>query len=154
MASLHIADELAVSIYEKVKATILNSVYPVGSVYMSFTSTNPSKLFGGTWKSIEGQFLIGVGKHTDDNNETWEFGLRQAYGEFNHVLTVAQIPSHRHNMSPPDPGSGGGAAWEATGRWINSTTAGLNSYTDYTGGGQGHNNMPPYLAVYMWERTA
>lgn len=48
MASLHLAQE------------IFKLIYPVGAVYISFDSTNPANIFGGTWKSIEGRFLIGV----------------------------------------------------------------------------------------------
>ena len=53
------------------KELILDVVYPVGAIYMSVNSTNPSTLFGGTWEQIEGKFLLGnatAGEHTDLNN--------------------------------------------------------------------------------------
>lgn len=88
--------------------------YPVGSIYMSTSSTNPSSFIGGTWEQIKGRFLLGVG-NCDANTDTY-FGSIQSYswnagpgskgGEDFHTLTTAQIPSHRHSVSITSGGGG------------------------------------------------
>lgn len=126
-------------------------IYPVGSIYISLNSTNPSQLFGGTWQSIEGQFLIGVGSHTDINNETWEFEINQSGGEYSHKLTIDEMASHNHI----DNGLSGAEAVNAGGSGWTKFVGNVSPYsTENTGGDQAHNNMPPYLAVYMWKRIA
>ena len=68
-----------------------STIYPVGAVYMSVNDTNPSVLFGGTWAKIEGRFLIGASS---------DYPVQQAGGEATHTLTVDEMPSHTHEMSP------------------------------------------------------
>lgn len=124
-----------------------DDIYPVGSIYMSVNSTSPASLFGGTWEQIEDKFLLAAGT-------TYSAG--DTGGEATHTLTVNEIPSHYHKASNYKAISG----WEgdspgyflSDGRQGSSTTTGPN--TGSTGGGQPHNNMPPYLAVYIWKRTA
>lgn len=135
----------------------LNMVYPVGSIYMSINNANPSILFGGTWEQISGRFLIGVGSCTDDNNETWEFVNGQAYGEYNHRLTVEEMPVHSHWTKENAPGLYAGWGTKSDNGWITSAVNQDNGgtwETNTTGGDQTHNNMPPYLAVYMWKRIS
>lgn len=123
-------------------------IYPVGSIYLTFDSRNPSELFGGEWESIEGRFLIGVGSNTDDNNETWEFSLNQSHGEYKHQLTIQEMPSHTHAF-------GGYIDWYTKGSATNILGPGNSaSNTSSRGGDYAHNNMPPYLAVYMWKRVS
>lgn len=98
-----------------------DKIYPVGSIYMSVNSINPSELFGGTWEQLKDRFLLGAG-------DTYSAG--STAGEAAHTLTVDEIPTHTHTY-----------------RYTNPPTSN-------TGGGQAHNNMPPYLVVYMWQRTA
>ena len=125
------------------KANILQSVYPVGSIYMSTASTSPAELFGGTWERIKDRFLLAVG-------DTYTAG--STGGEAQHTLTVNEIPSHSHTIPAqnkwlsPD-GSGEDMNYSVVSN-INTQASGL------TGGGQAHNNMPPYLAVYIWKRVA
>lgn len=143
MATLHLANE------------IFNLIYPVGSIYISTTSANPSTYFGGIWEAIAGRFLIGVGKNTDDNKETWSFAAGQAKGAYNHTLNVSQIPNHSHGQYvTANAGTGGPANrtdFDGDGAGYSCYPQGCN--TMGTGGGQPHNNMPPYLVVYMWKRT-
>lgn len=63
------------------------NLYPVGSIYMSVNSTNPSNYFGGTWEQIKDRFLLACGS-TYSNGSTG--------GETTHTLTVNEIPSHNH----------------------------------------------------------
>lgn len=125
------------------KANILQSVYPVGSIYISTASTSPAELFAGTWERIKDRFLLAVG-------DTYTAG--STGGEAQHTLTVNEIPSHSHAMPSlnkwlsPD-GSGEDMNYSVVSN-INTQASGS------TGGGQAHNNMPPYLAVYTWKRVA
>lgn len=134
--------------------------YPVGSIYMSLNPTDPSQLFGGTWQPLdEGRVLIGA-------NSTYP--VNSTGGEATHTLTIDEMPQHTHGLINLDNESG----WVlgALDRQTNGTqyTGGLSggnlwndmywslseNYITFTGNNQPHNNMQPYLAVYMWYRTA
>lgn len=124
---------------------LLDIVWPVGSVYLSAAETSPADLFGGTWEQIKDVFLLAAG----DSHAAGSTG-----GEETHVLTAEEMANHTHG-------------YDYTGQ---SVTEGVNAirlyqaastqYNAYSGkatsncGGQAHNNMPPYLAVYVWKRTA
>lgn len=139
---------------------IFELIYPVGSFYISAKSTNPGILFGGTWEQIQGRFLLG---------RSSSYPVGSIGGEATHTLTEAEMPSHKGHLSS---GIAGGAPlgkgnYEG---FLNLTTMtaysdigrGWNVYagnemhpaSEAVGGGQAHNNMPPYLSVYIWKRTA
>lgn len=132
----------------KADVTSLNAywqiIYPVGAIYMSASSTSPATLFGGSWTQIKDRFLLAVG-------DTYKSaGLTG--GATTHTLTVEEMPSHRHGASE-------GQFHAYTGsNGADTVSGGTNfksiQYTAYVGGGGAHNNMPPYLAVYMWKRIA
>ena len=136
---------------------ILNMVYPVGSIYMSVNSTSPATLFGGTWVAIaEGRTLVGVGTGTDINGDSMTWTSEAEGGEYFHTLTVNEMPSHNHSTvyisSFPE-----GVANARTGYGYNEVALNKSSYGNTvanTGGGQAHNNLQPFFAVYMWKRTA
>ena len=67
----------------------INNIYPIGSVYISVTSSNPSELFGGTWERIQDTFLLAAGN-------TYTAG--STGGAANITLTTNQIPSHNHSI--------------------------------------------------------
>ena len=119
--------------------TAVSALYPVGSIYLSVTSTNPGTLFGGTWARIKDTFLLAAG-------DTYAAG--STGGEAEHTLTVDEIPSHKHTIGYGTNTIGG------TVERPNFSTTKTSAETTATGGGQAHNNMPPYLAVYVWQRTA
>lgn len=148
----------------KISQEILNIIYPVGSVYMSTNSTNPATLFGGAWKQIKDRFLLACG-------DSYNNGVTG--GEATHQLSINEMPSHTHTQNPhghyaiyvgdrnsPYKQFGGnyvptGGFSDLDGRgWTNSGTMETTASNKNTGGGQPHNNMPPYLTVYMWYRTA
>ena len=132
--------------------SFLDAIYPVGSIYMSVKSTNPGTLFGGTWVAIaQGRCLIGVGTNKDANNESKTFTVRQTGGEYNHKLTVNEMPEHRHDTRTAN--GWGSLDWGYNFTYTN-TAAWNGDGTINIGGNQSHNNMPPYFGVYMWERTA
>lgn len=131
------------------KAELLDAVYPIGSLYMSVNAADPNTLFGGTWERLKDRFLLAAG-------DTYAAGATG--GEAAHTLTVEEMPSHNHSLSDPiDKNSiklgsmTGDANWALTKR---AASYDYNLTTNNTGGGAAHNNMPPYLTVYMWKRTA
>ena len=121
-----------------------SKIYPVGSIYISTVSTSPSALFGGTWEQIKDTFLLAAGT-------TYTAGTTG--GEAEHTLTVDEMPNHQHllatdiNQSEHTENSDifSYAGWKTQYNY---------SATAFSGGNQPHNNMPPYLAVYVWKRTA
>lgn len=122
-------------------------MYPIGSIYMSCSDTNPSAIFGfGTWELIKDTFLLGAG-------DTYSAG--STGGEATHQLSVAEMPSHGHNLITAT--SYEGSEWDCPpARQLSSwwETFVVGRTTEYAGGDQPHNNMPPYLAVYIWKRVA
>lgn len=117
--------------------------YPVGAIYLSVTDTDPATLFGGTWERIGGRFLLGA----DDTYTAGSTG-----GEAEHTLTIDEMPRHNHEIDNLN--SSGNATPFMTVQAQNKVGYGGNIQTMYAGGSKPHNNMPPYLAVYMWKRTA
>lgn len=131
------------------------TLYPVGSIYISTNSTfNPNTSWGGTWKkTANGRCLIGA-------NDTYPLG--STGGEAQHTLTINEAPIHDHNLSDwamswKQNGQAGEVNLNASATadaWSNNHGYFKSQTSKPTGGGQPHNNMQPYLAVYIWERTA
>ena len=121
--------------------------YPVGSIYLSVNNVNPSSFFGGTWVQIKDRFLLTAGSTYTAGNTG---------GEATHTLTVDEMPSHNHYIKSYR----GGTQWAVGYLWSRAASdsgnveGGQSNYTNNTGGGKAHNNMPPYLVVYAWKRTA
>lgn len=115
-------------------------IYPVGSVYISYSHVNPAQLFGGTWARIENAFLWAV----DANGAIGLTG-----GEKTHTLTEAELPAHDH---------GSVYSQHATGdkkyAWYTTSGSAVAYGAVSAGSGQAHNNMPPYIQVSVWRRTA
>ena len=127
--------------------SFVDTFYPVGSIYMTVDSTkNPNTLFQGTeWEQLKDRFLLGAG----DTYNNGDVG-----GAPTVTLNINQIPSHSHNV-----GGDKDAQYQAGGADISLHDAGTSGAgriiaTSTTGGGQAHNNMPPYLVVYMWKRIS
>ena len=129
------------------EVNVAQLVYPVGAIYMSTVATNPKTLFGfGTWEQIKDTFLLAAGS-------TYNAG--STGGEAAVTLTTKQIPPHNHAIFYPNASAGNDYApigYPNVGS--KSTFWAVGSYTGDVGGGEAHNNMPPYLAVYVWKRTA
>lgn len=140
-------------IYSRALSTlILEAVYPVGSIYMSVNSTSPATLFGGTWEAIQGKFLLGA------YGNTYKAGTTG--GEATHTLTANEMPEHAHYMAVGN--AAGNDIWTPqAGDYLVDVGGVSNDHKTYSaqlgmdnaGGGAAHNNMPPYLAVYIWKRT-
>lgn len=139
-------------------AQIVNAIYPVGSIYISTAAADPSTLFTGTqWEAIQDRFLLADGT---------VYTAGATGGTPAVTLTTAQIPAHKHNFNcvdtngnPSTPtnvaeamayvGSGNGTSTIAT----NGTLL-KRAVMATAGGGEAHDNMPPYLVVHMWKRTS
>ena len=110
---------------------LLNLVYPVGSIYWSSNDTDPGTLFGGTWQQIKDMFVLAAGD---------SYSVNSTGGEKTHTLTIDEIPSHDHSFTPSGT--------------VSSSFSGTTGTTDSRGSGTAHNNMPPYIVKYCWERIA
>lgn len=131
------------------KTEILNMVYPIGAIYMSTSSTNPSYIMGGTWQRYaQGRTIVGVSE-----NETEFSYVGKTGGEKTHRLTTQEMPGHSHGFNGNKMvGNGygdGPANVTASGAWFQ-----LHSKTGSEGGDQPHNNLQPYITTYIWLRTA
>lgn len=128
---------------------VFQKVYPVGSIYMSMTDTNPAELFGfGEWMQINDVFLIGA---------SGSYPAGTTGGEFEHKLTVDEMPSHQHDIrNQGGLGTNGLCASKdgATGTdgnnwcfWDKPTDMTNNAsgdfMTTFVGGSVAHNNTPP-----------
>ncbi len=123
------------------------SAYPVGSIYMNASdSVNPATLFGfGTWARFgQGRVLVGLDS-TDTDFDT----IEETGGAKTHTLTEAEMPSHNHASGWYGPrGADGSASHFAT-----SSSSYPSVNTGSSGGDGAHNNLQPYITVYMWVRT-
>ena len=141
----------------KTLAEIMLVLYPVGAVYISVNSTSPASLFGGEWTQINGRFLIGTGapELNDDGTSpgSYNFAAGSKGGEANHTLTVNEMPNHAHASGRGYLNVAGGTDKQALSNQYLSGDDYSGNSTSYIGGGAAHNNMPPYLAVYMWKRV-
>jgi hypothetical protein len=133
---------------------IINAVYPVGSIYISTVATNPATLLGvGTWTAFgAGRVLVGL-----DAGQTEFDTVEETGGEKTHVLSEAELPAHNHNQT--EVGSGfTGYSYSGTGgdsNWpFGGGTTAKQVELQAVGSGAAHNNLQPYIVVYMWKRTA
>lgn len=197
-------------------SNLLNTAYPVGSLYISTNNQNPANFLGGKWESYaQGRTIIGAGTGTDSNGSKRSFSAGASGGEYTHTLSNNEMPSHSHSVgggtyTTTDSGShqhtgttdGAGQHSHAYTNAANATigTIGVDTYitgtaissinfvtngsyttesgwhahnfttntagshnhnvtipdksTSSTGGGQAHNNVQPYITVYIWRRVA
>ena len=122
------------------KRSILDYIYPVGSIYMSYSHNDPSTMFGGTWVRITNRFLWGCDADGD---------IGVTGGEKTHTLTVNEIPAHTHGAVYT-----GNATATKNLAWYSASGDKVAYEAISTGGGVAHNNMPPYIQVSIWRRTA
>lgn len=134
---------------------ILESVYPVHSIYLNTTNaTNPGTLLGfGTWEAFgQGRVLIGAGTGTDVNAEEVTFAAGATGGEYEHTLTAEELPSDFTGIPDGTQLIGGQTTGNAN-LMAGSVSRQYYPFTD-KGEDEPHNNIQPYIVVYMWRRTA
>ena len=129
---------------------IMLSNYPVGSIYFSVDSENPSTKFGGTWVAW-GAGRVPVGVNTSDSNFNT---VEKTGGEKTHTLTQNELPASlsfkTNDIGFQVYGEGTNQGEEVGTAFSSNTTLNLTN----SGGGQAHNNLQPYITCYMWKRTA
>ena len=159
--------DLFVGDLTSLKAALVDIFLPVGKVYISSDPTSPEELFGGTWEEIHGGFLFAE----DDAHPAGSTG-----GEEAHTLTVGEMPSHGNHLMQGSmyqelaENTSNDSSYRSNTLYLPKTafasTGNINrGWKDWNGGemypagtlkggGNPHNNMPPYLAVYTWKRIA
>lgn len=164
-----ISDGSVVWTVQNIKGQSMLAAYPVGTIYMSVLPTSPADLFGGTWEEMPaGRVLLAQG----DAEWGTTYTAGSTGGEATHQLSVGELPSHNHNVTCSIDGdhnhgitTGNNtdapynmvstqARQTNTTRYTNS--AGNHSHTitiAEAGSNVAHNNLQPYLAVYLWKRT-
>lgn len=135
------------------KSTLIDLIYPVGSIFITIKPTNPGTYLGGAWTLLTDCFLLGAGN---------KYAVNKTGGEATHTLTASELPTHVHRIL-----SGTGSA--SSGNYDGYISMGYiaNNYDGNKGmitndifagghsnfcGNQAHNNMPPYYTVYMYRR--
>ena len=161
--------KLATTAFVQAVAQVL---FPVGAIYTATVSTNPATLLGfGTWTAFAaGRTIIGngggftagsTGGSADaivvSHSHTF---TGDALAAHNHTITANSNGSDSPNGTLVSPtynsGAGdGGALGTPTSPTLASVSAGTPSGTISTVGSSATNaNLPPYIVVYMWQRTA
>ena len=165
--NVRVDGDLFVGDLTSLKAALVDIFLPVGKVYISADPTSPAELFGGTWERLEDVFLLAAGaKHAAGSTG----------GEEKHTLTVEEMPSHGNHLMQgrmyeelAENASNDSSyrsntlylpktAFASTGNfnrgWKDWNGGEMYPAGTLKGGGNSHNNMPPYLAVYTWKRIA
>lgn len=161
------------------KSSDWEAIYPVGSIYMSANSTSPAILFGGTWTQLKDQFLLcagstySAGSTGGSANTTLSTANMPAHTHTRGTMDITgswKIKGDSNNAGVDAPATATGAFTAtnetASGSAVEGTSwncgtgfsfTASNSWTGETssvGSGTAFSNMPPYLAVYVWKRTA
>lgn len=144
---------------------IIDIIYPIGSIYLTINSQNPSEIIGGKWELWgEGKTIVGV-----DTSQTEFDHVEKTGGEKNHLLSIHETPSHTHALEPN--GSAYSFAWGSNkgNVYVNvnaiggASPSGTNylythqgewNQTGASGSTQPHNNLQPYITCYMWKRIS
>lgn len=132
-------------VWAGIKVWLLNNVYKVGYVWMSYVDESPSGIVGGTWTPITGRFpYFNAGTNTGGSNSITQ--------------TVAQLARHAHDRRVATWASGFGGSGIATANqepnYVSKEADVGDGAVWYTGSGKAMGNMPAYQAFYAWRRTA
>jgi len=124
---------------------IFDSIYPIGSAYITFNNINPSILFGGVWEQIKDTFLLCAGD---------KYPAGTTGGESEHILTINEMPKHNHSGTTATINPTDNATYHYP-YMRKSWSGGFGSFSVHDeGGSKPHNNMPPYQTVYVWKRIS
>ena len=145
---------------EEVEKMIKNNflkIYPIGSIYITTNEQNPGEYLGGKWERYaEGKTIVGAGTGTDSNNVQKVFEINETGGEYEHTLTVNEMPNHYHQFYRQYVGSGYTDYNDRTLASNGQVSGGNppNADTNAVGGNQPHNNIQPYIVTYIWKRVS
>lgn len=138
------------NVYKSIKNILLDSIYPIGSIYISVNPASPQNFLGGTWTLFsEGKTIVGIdSKNTKFNNP------RKTGGSETVKLTKEDLPEHSHFITMSVSTGAIQDTNSLTNIGIKSESGPVNyASTSNVGFNAAHENMPPYIVVYMWERT-
>ena len=131
--------------------------FPVGSIYLTWENTNPQNIMGGTWvRMAEGRGLFGIGKSTGKNGIAGTVTEHEEFGNWKTTLGVENLPAHAHSRGTHTcnhEASGYGLVKGSVGFADRVLVSGSGD-TGKTGSGTAFYNMPPYIGIYVWRRTA
>lgn len=138
--------------FEAMQKQTINKIYPVGSLYMSVSATNPASFLGGAWVQWgNGRALVAVGNNGEHNYT----GAEQHFGLDGVTLSVAQMPSHDHAISLWKYGEIDiGYLMILKGESARYMGSADSVGTGYTGQNQAHENRQRSITCYVWKRTA
>lgn len=152
-APINAATAASVAAIEKRVNDYWKTIYPVGAVYISINAQSPSEIFGGMWEQLKDRFLLGAG----DDYPAGSIG-----GEAAHALTRNENGNHNHAIaysSTGEPITGGNDKFNINEPVVTVLTksdengAYYHAWSKPSGLGSPHNNMPPYISVYIWKRV-
>lgn len=137
-------DDTKTSVINEIKAWVNETQHPIGSVYITTTNVNPSNIFGGAWEQLKDRFLLACGD---------KYNPGTTGGEAEHTLSIDEMPSHSHETVNNKILANDNDDYPIT--FMNGTDARVSQNARGTlnvGGNLPHNNMPPYITVYVWKR--
>lgn len=139
-------DDRLIGIEESLSG-IVDALWPIGSIYITMNAANPGTYLPGTWVTFaQGRTLVGFDSSQAEFNAAGKTG-----GEKTHRLVTAEMPAHNHDFVV-EQGPTGGTKAGARMTWGIPYQATEPTLT--RGGDGAHNNLQPYIACYMWRRTA
>lgn len=125
----------------------INNLFPIGFIIeVDNAEFNPNTSWGGTWERLKGRVIVGVDEDDTDFNASGLTG-----GEKEVTLTAEQTPEHYHTFGIGAENGSGSYVLPYGGKRYSDTAQAI---TSNAGGGQPHNNMPPYYTAYRWIKTA
>lgn len=138
---------------EKKVREILDAMYPIGSVYITADKNNPGNFIGGTWEQFgQGRTLIGEGTG-NDGSTSMSFTASNTYGEYQHTLTISEMPRHDHEVITGKHQTSNPDKYGFFPLRISDTMDDSNiAYTRDKGSSSPHNNIQPSIVVFFWQR--
>lgn len=131
------------------------TAYPVGSIYMSFDTTSPSTLFGGSWSQITNRFLYCVSSSTTSGGTGGAASHSHTFNEYAKALITFNSNGSGLYMRKMTQGINWSTNWgKSSGFGATAVTASFTSGAALAGGTTSEDNLPPYYAIHAWRRTA